>query len=713
MRDLERLLRESLKSVGDAFAPSDPVAARQRYLKRRRRRLFRVSFGTAVATATAIALLLYVSPASGPDVRGPALDVTSRFLAVTQSIPVGDAPSGIDIGGAGVWVANSGDGSVMRIDQTSNEIAETVDVGGAPDDVAVGDDAVWVADPSLGVVTKIQFPAGTEGVVQTSIEVARPGQHLDIAFGEGGVWVVAAGEGVLKRIDPETDQVEQWAAARRASDVAVGDGEVWTLGERHAAGRSFPVIARTNERDDTSELPLAEEPQLAGSVQRNADLAVGGGGVWLSVGETGALARIDPTGKATDVHFLEGAYTGVSVYRGLVWGVTGALDHGVEGAGLLTRFDDGTGDRVGEALPLTGRPFDVAVGRTGIWLTHNSTNSVSHIGDTESPAPAPTEDGQAEARAEDVVFVYSAGGDVFGETLEGERVVLAAGPEDEVWPSLAPDGTELLYQLGSGPPGEIFHVDLETSTTTSLGAGQYPSFAPDGRAAWVVDNGTDEPHIVVGVPSSEPDAEIVPIAEWDGPIQVNPPIAWDPVGDYIYYAAGWEETSELYQTDSRGDPDPFPMIQEMALERGTHLRGPHVRDESSVHVFSACCMKGIEDPWETFELGRVSFTEGGGDYETVLELDPRQFPQTFVGWYPQVISAGHLWRDEDTGVWDSSEQRSWIIVNQIDAWLLSEGGESQHLSDVLIDEYDYPTQHDGGIPGTFEGWGTGSAIESD
>lgn len=126
-----------------------------------------------------------------------------------------------------------------------------------------------------------------------------------------------------------------------------------------------------------------------------------------------------------------------------------------------------------------------------------------------------------------------------------------------------------------------------------------------------------------------------------------------------------------------------------------------------MHVFRACCMKTVENPWESFELGRVKFTEGGGVYESVVQLDMRRFDERFAGWNPQVVSVGYVWRDETSGRWTQTESRTWIVANNIDGWLLSEGGAYQHLSDVLIRKYGYPTQDDDGIPGAFEGWGFG------
>jgi virginiamycin B lyase len=44
-----------------------------------------------------------------------------------------------------VWVANTIDGTVSRIDPRTNRVTATIRVGADPKQLAVGDGAVWVA----------------------------------------------------------------------------------------------------------------------------------------------------------------------------------------------------------------------------------------------------------------------------------------------------------------------------------------------------------------------------------------------------------------------------------------------------------------------------------------------------------------------------------------------------------------------------------------
>jgi YVTN family beta-propeller protein len=49
------------------------------------------------------------------------------------------------VGAGAVWVTNSGDATVSRIDPATNEVVDTLDVGAAPTGIAVANGFVWVA----------------------------------------------------------------------------------------------------------------------------------------------------------------------------------------------------------------------------------------------------------------------------------------------------------------------------------------------------------------------------------------------------------------------------------------------------------------------------------------------------------------------------------------------------------------------------------------
>jgi YVTN family beta-propeller protein len=80
-------------------------------------------------------------------------DAISRLAAApedgsrigSESIHVGDGPVDVAVGAGGVWIANSRDGTVSRIDPQSNHVIATIRVGHSPQGIAVGAGSVWVS----------------------------------------------------------------------------------------------------------------------------------------------------------------------------------------------------------------------------------------------------------------------------------------------------------------------------------------------------------------------------------------------------------------------------------------------------------------------------------------------------------------------------------------------------------------------------------------
>jgi YVTN family beta-propeller protein len=75
-------------------------------------------------------------------------DVVWRFNPlldlVERSIPVGHGPVSVSVGGGAVWVTNSYDSTVTKIDPTTNRPVRTIHVGYLPTRVAVGHWKLWV-----------------------------------------------------------------------------------------------------------------------------------------------------------------------------------------------------------------------------------------------------------------------------------------------------------------------------------------------------------------------------------------------------------------------------------------------------------------------------------------------------------------------------------------------------------------------------------------
>jgi YVTN family beta-propeller protein len=106
----------------------------------------------------------------------------SRGAAPRCSIAVGHGPSGIAVGGGYVWVANTDDDTLTRIDPRSSATF-SLRVGDAPTGVAYGDGAIWVANSGDGTVSRVD---AARAKVTAKIHVGH--SPAGVAFGNG-LWV--------------------------------------------------------------------------------------------------------------------------------------------------------------------------------------------------------------------------------------------------------------------------------------------------------------------------------------------------------------------------------------------------------------------------------------------------------------------------------------------------------------------------------------------
>jgi streptogramin lyase len=134
----------------------------------------------------------------------------------------GSAPRGIAIADGAIFVANSGDNTVSRIERGTTQ--ETFDVGADPRLVAAdGDETVWVTNKGDGTVSRIDIASGK---VMTTRVGSEP---LGIAVGEGYVWVTNSGEDTVVRLDPDTGERvgDPIDVPGQPVGVTVAEGSVW------------------------------------------------------------------------------------------------------------------------------------------------------------------------------------------------------------------------------------------------------------------------------------------------------------------------------------------------------------------------------------------------------------------------------------------------------------------------------------------------------
>ena len=97
------------------------------------------------------------------------------------AIPAGLAPKGVLATGSSVWVADTHDGKVFRIDPTTNKIVATVTVGpkgnSGPNWLGSGFDSIWASVPNSASIVRIDPITDTvQATIKVPVEVTPCGE---------------------------------------------------------------------------------------------------------------------------------------------------------------------------------------------------------------------------------------------------------------------------------------------------------------------------------------------------------------------------------------------------------------------------------------------------------------------------------------------------------------------------------------------------------
>ena len=143
----------------------------------------------------------------------------------------GSGINDLAVGGGSVWLVSSGE-TVARVSGTTVRPTGEASIGVIPTALAIGGGSIWVAAPApYGSYAAVwRLDPITARVTQTTPlgKVVGYPPTLEIAFGEGAVWVASYDAGTVTRLDPVTGTVV--ATIRiggHPSGIAVGANRVW------------------------------------------------------------------------------------------------------------------------------------------------------------------------------------------------------------------------------------------------------------------------------------------------------------------------------------------------------------------------------------------------------------------------------------------------------------------------------------------------------
>lgn len=264
-------------------------------------------------------------------------------------------------------------------------------------------------------------PAERLRVVQTAVIGVRP---VELAAGEGGVWIVSAADRTLLRLDPGTgsvvDEIALPDGVGPPIGVTVAEGTVWVQ-TGFAEARPAITVPTVIRIDAATQRVLST---LVLDHSSHAAIAVGAGAVWSASSETGLVSRRElPQGRVTATGLGPSPPVALAFGQGAAWSLSGGRGH-VEppipgtiaridptsasvtsstevgpsprdmaiGAGAvwvvdaveraLIRIDAATVS-VTDRIPLTGLPTEVAVGPTGVWALDTADGVLFRIDPTD------------------------------------------------------------------------------------------------------------------------------------------------------------------------------------------------------------------------------------------------------------------------------------------------------------------------------------------
>ena len=339
--------------------------------------------------------------------RKAVLVVALLTLAALVAVVVGQR--GDTSAGSGLVVRAN---TLVRVDPSTNAVAQVIDVGEDPAAIAVADQSVWVynsADSTLSEVdTRTQSVRHTTRVSTVPLDLG-PLSGPMLAADAGGAWFVGfdlgSGNSVLTRILPGGRGTRAHTVTGQAGAVVVADGSAWVLVHGGGSNAVLRLDLETGAVHGRVRLP-------SDSAQGMVDgLAVGGGFVWATESRSAILHRVDLVSGATQSHDL-GTLTTTPVFGfGWIWLCADtperhmlrvdprtlrsslarnalpaengrfAVGHGSLWrhdlpSGTVMRFDARTGDPAGIIRVIPPGPADtgltvtsIAAGAGGVWAT--------------------------------------------------------------------------------------------------------------------------------------------------------------------------------------------------------------------------------------------------------------------------------------------------------------------------------------------------------
>jgi DNA-binding SARP family transcriptional activator/streptogramin lyase len=344
---LQELERRMLNQ-DPALAPTRPSGAIPSL--RRDRRFFLLAGSTLVGVAAlALGLVLTSGDAKSPVVIPDSLvKIDPTTNKVVDVIRVGRLPVATALAGDFVWVINTADSTLTRVDTRSRH-AQTIGGLNNPTAIAADDNGnVWVTTATY------------ESVIRVNGKTLRPDITVPLhhnaflpAVGASSVWVTEPpfnlGEpGTLARINLTTAKLERrFTVGIFPVAVTVGQRAVWVANGADASVSRISLFDGSVQR-----IPVGLAP---------GGVVTGFGSVWVTAGNK-SIWRLNPQTRQVDkIIDIGGSPFGLTAGPNAVWAT-------LPDTGTVVRVDPRT-NQVVKRIRLGFKTHAIAVGPDAVWVS--------------------------------------------------------------------------------------------------------------------------------------------------------------------------------------------------------------------------------------------------------------------------------------------------------------------------------------------------------
>lgn len=257
--------------------------------------------------------------------------------------------------------------SLVEIDPRTNSILSATRVGSGPESIASSQHALWVANTADRTVSRVDLASKTVRVIGGA-PVAR-----DIASGlNGDVWLSSFEEPFVTMIAAQGHLAEdphalaagplQVRLPGSAEALAVGGGYLWVTSPSDSGGGDAVHLIDLRSRRLVSSIEVGSLPLF---------VTFGYGAAWVANYRGDSVSVIRPGSAEADTISVRGGPLGIAAGSGAIWVVT-FWSH------ELVRIDPET-RRVLRRVRIGAGPLAVAVGAGAVWVTNRDDKTVSRI----------------------------------------------------------------------------------------------------------------------------------------------------------------------------------------------------------------------------------------------------------------------------------------------------------------------------------------------